>query len=237
MSFLSQLPPVLPFGFMLTTFLTVILVNRALKAAPQFKSQSKKIALALVAWLALQLGLSYFGVYANYLDSFPLSFVPMLPPAFILMLYLFFTKTGKAFMDDLPMEELTWISIVRIPVELILYGLFVAHAIPEIMTFSGRNFDVIAGITAPLIAYFGIRKKKFSPGVLLAWNILSILLLINIIIIALLSAPTPIQQFGFAQPNVAILHFPFSWLPSFVVPMVLISHAIMIRRLLLKKEA
>ena len=39
------------------------------------------------------------------------------------------------------------------------------------------------------------------------------------------------QQFGFEQPNVAILHFLFVWLPGVVVPLVLLAHVVAIRRL------
>ncbi|WP_233632635.1 hypothetical protein [Parapedobacter sp. ISTM3] len=73
---------------------------------------------------------------------------------------LFLTRTGKEFVDSLPIAGLTMINVVRIPVEVVLCWLFINGAVPEMMTFEGRNFDIIAGITAPLIAYFGVVKKK-----------------------------------------------------------------------------
>lgn len=236
MNFLPQLPPYLPLLFMGTTFLTVILINTTIKKSTQYAQQAKWISIGLVIWLAIQMALSYYGLYYNYLDQFPLPLLPLLPPALLLALYLFISKKGRAFIDDLPMEQLTWISIVRIPVEITLYGLFLAKAVPEIMTFAGLNFDILAGLTAPIVAYIGIRLKKINKPILLIWNILGLLLLINIIVIAILCAPFPIQQFAFEQPNIAILQFPFSWLPSFVAPVVLISHLIMIRRLVVKRK-
>jgi hypothetical protein len=41
----------------------------------------------------------------------------------------------------------------------------------------------------------------------------------------------PFQQFAFDQPNIAVLYFPFIWLPSCVVPLVLLSHLAAIRQL------
>ncbi|HVF96549.1 MAG TPA: hypothetical protein VM871_04480, partial [Flavisolibacter sp.] len=38
--------------------------------------------------------------------------------------------------------------------------------------------------------------------------------------------------FAFDQPNIAVLYFPFIWLPSFIVPVVLLSHLVCIRQLL-----
>lgn len=100
------------------------------------------------------------------------------------------------------------------------------------MTFEGRNYDILAGITAPFIAYFGFTQRKISRQLIVAWNFIALALLLNIIVNALLSAPTPLQKFAFDQPNIAIVNFPFSWLPTFIVPMVLFVHLASIRQLL-----
>jgi hypothetical protein len=120
---------------------------------------------------------------------------------------------------------------VRIPVELILYWLSLQKAVPALMTFEGRNFDILAGITAPAMALFFCSGSKTHNRILLAWNIVSLLLLLNIVGNALFSAPGPLQRFAFDQPNIAILYFPFNWLPVFIVPVVLFGHLVAIRQL------
>ena len=100
------------------------------------------------------------------------------------------------------------------------------------MTFEARNFDIIAGITAPFIAYFGFTKKMVGRRIILLWNFICLALLINIVVHALLSAPISFQKLAFGQPNVAILFFPFSWLPTFIVPIVFLGHLILIRQLI-----
>lgn len=112
---------------------------------------------------------------------------------------------------------------------------FLHKSIPQLMTFEGRNFDIIAGLTAPVIYYFGYIKKVFPKSVLLTWNIICLVLLLNIVVNAVLSAPTPIQQFAFDQPNTGVLYFPFVWLPGFIVPVVLLAHIVSIRSLILKR--
>jgi hypothetical protein len=99
------------------------------------------------------------------------------------------------------------------------------------MTFEGRNWDILAGATAPIVAYLNINRKTLSKKLFLAWNVIGVLLLVNIVVHAILSVPSPIQQFGLEQPNMAILHFPFVWLASYVAPVVLFSHFVIIRRL------
>ena len=103
------------------------------------------------------------------------------------------------------------------------------------MTFEGRNFDIVAGITAPLIAYFGLTKAKLNRQAILIWNFVCLGLLVNIVANALLSAPSPIQKFAFDQPNIAILNFPFIWLPTFIVPVVLFGHLTSIKQLIQHK--
>ncbi|MEL7222635.1 MAG: hypothetical protein AAGJ93_15035, partial [Bacteroidota bacterium] len=134
------------------------------------------------------------------------------------------------FLDSLDLKSLTILHIVRVPVELVLYYLFIDKVIPEDMTFTGRNFDIIMGLTAPLM-YYSAFNKKYSQQILLAWNILGVILLVNIVVVAVLSTTTPLQQFGFDQPNVAIAHFPFNWLPSVVVPIVFLAHFAALRKL------
>jgi hypothetical protein len=100
------------------------------------------------------------------------------------------------------------------------------------MTFNGLNFDIIIGISA-LILFILIQLFKVNLGkkTLLIWNIIGLLFLMNIVVIAILSAPLPIQQLSFEQPNIAVLSFPYILLPSFIVPIVISTHITSIKQL------
>jgi hypothetical protein len=124
------------------------------------------------------------------------------------------------------------VHIVRIPVEITLFMLSTYKLVPELMTFGGRNFDILSGITAPIVYFICFKNSQLkNRRLLLIWNFICLGLLLNIVINALLSAPFPFQQFAFDQPNVAILYFPFTWLPCFIVMIVLYSHLAAIRQL------
>ena len=120
---------------------------------------------------------------------------------------------------------------MRVPVELVLLGLFLYRAVPQLMTFEGRNWDILSGLSAPLLYYLVFRSRRLGPKALMLWNIGCLGLLLNVVLIALLSVPSPIQRLAFEQPNVAVLHFPFVWLPGCVVPVVLLAHVAAIRQL------
>jgi hypothetical protein len=105
---------------------------------------------------------------------------------------------------------------------------------PELATFEGRNFDILSGLTAPFIWYYGFIKKKLKKGWLLAWNFICLGLLLNIVVHAVLSVPTPFQQLAFDQPAIAVLYYPFILLPAVIVPLVLFAHLVSIRQLMNK---
>jgi len=192
--------------------------------------KARFIVIAIVIWLIIQAILTLNGFYLNT-TSLPPKFIFAVLPPLLIIAALFATHEGKIFIDNMSLLHITYLNIVRIPVEIVLYWLFLEKAIPELMTFTGRNFDILAGISAPFIAYYGIRKNKLSKKSLLVWNYISLVLLLNIVINAVLSAPFPFQKFAFDQPNIAILYFPFSWLPAFIVPTVLFGHLVSIRQL------
>jgi len=229
---IENLPNYIAVVFGMTALATFVLFHLAIKKST-VGHYSNLIGLGMIVWLIIQTALSINLYYLNTIGDVPPKF-PILSfmPTFVLMIVLFNTKKGKAFIDSLPLSNLTFLSIVRIPVEVVLWWLFIHNTIPELMTFEGRNFDILAGITAPFIAYFGYLKGKLSKRILLGWNIVSLLLLINIVINALLSFPTVIQQQAFDQPNVGLLYFPFIWLPAFVVPVVFFTHFVSIRQLI-----
>jgi hypothetical protein len=216
----------LVFGF--TTFLSVILFYKA-------TGNSRMTLQILLAWLTVQTVIGISGFY-TVSSGFPPRFLFLLPPPFLFIIALFTTTKGKQYLDTLDIKTLTLLHTIRIPVEFVLFWLFVHKTVPELMTFEGRNLDILSGLSAPFIYYFGYVKRIFSNKILLLWNFICLALLLNIVINAILSAPFPFQQFAFEQPNIAVLYFPFNWLPSCVVPLVLLSHLTAIRQIINEKN-
>jgi hypothetical protein len=201
----------------------------------QSTQKSKGFIAIILTWIFAQSAIGISGFYTET-NTIPPRFQFLLLPPLIFTIIQFSTSKGRLFIDSLDLKILTIIHIVRIPVEIVLYWLFLAKTVPELMTFEGRNFDILIGIAAPVIYYFSFVKKLLNRPLLIGWNIVGIGLLLNIVINGMLSAPTPFQQFGFEQPNIAVLHFPFMFLPACIVPIILFSHLSSIRQLILKKQ-
>ncbi|MFZ2785412.1 MAG: hypothetical protein WAZ36_13520 [Sediminibacterium sp.] len=225
---MATLPSYIYIVFGLTVLLGLLLFYKA-------TNFSKSFLTTTIIWLLFQSIISISGFY-KIAKTIPPRFGLLIIPPLILTIIRFNTKSGKQFIDNLNLKTLTIFHTVRIPVELVLYWLFVQKAVPELMTFEGRNFDFFSGLSAPFIYYFGFVKKSFGKNVLLFWNFICLALLLNIVFNALLSLPSAFQQFGFDQPNTAILQFPFVLLPSVLVPLVLFAHLASIRQLLNNKN-
>ena len=219
---MEELPAYIGITFGLTTLLTIGFFQRAAR-------HSRATLILLLAWSTLQAGLGLSGFYAGPVTIPPRPLLLFLPP-FLLIIGLFTTQAGRRYVDGLDQRALTLLHTVRVPVELVLFWLFIHNAVPEAMTFEGRNFDILSGLTAPLVYYFGLIRKQLGGKLVLLWNFICLVLLMQVVVTGILSAPLPFQMLSFDQPNVAILYFPFLWLPSVVVPMVLLSHLVSIRR-------
>lgn len=220
---MENLPFYIPLIFGLTTILTVTLFYKA-------TNYSKATLLILLSWLVLQTFIGLSGFY-KVTDTIPPRFLLLVLPPLFLIIGIFVTSKGRQLIDRWDVKTLTLLHVVRIPVEIVLFWLFVNKTIPELMTFEGRNFDILSGLTAPLIFYFGYIRKQLDRKIILIWNFICLGLLINIVSNAILSAPFPFQKFAFEQPNIAVLYFPFIWLPCCIVPLVLLSHLTTIRQL------
>jgi hypothetical protein len=220
---IKDLPIYISVIFASTVLLCLLLCYSLLRDVS--KSKAKIVLLTLFIWVILQAILSLAGIYYSDTSSIPPKIVlfGILPPM-LFTIFIFLSPKGRKVMNHFSIEKLTLFHSIRIPVEIVLFLLFTHKVVPELMTFEGRNFDILAGLTAPLIMFFIQKKNKFRIIAILLWNLISLSLLLNIVINAFLSSPSPFQIFAFDQPNIAILYFPFSLLPTFIVPAVLFVH-------------
>ena len=221
---MENVPAYVSIVFILTTFAAIGFLLQAIKSVGISALPSRILIFLLPLWIMFQGVLAVGGFYLKT-DSLPprIALFGVWPAVLLIIIYLVFFR--RSFVERLPLKLLTLLHVVRIPVELTLLWLYFAGQVPRMMTFEGMNLDILSGILA-LVAYFvAYRGNDPNRGVLIAFNILGLILLVNIVTIAILSLPTPIQQLNFDWPNYAVLYFPYVWLPAIVVPIVLFAHA------------
>jgi hypothetical protein len=95
------------------------------------------------------------------------------------------------------------------------------------LTFEGANVDIYVGASAPLFAWLATRGRlgvKFA----LAWNVLGLLALTNVVIRAVLTAPGPFNLIHAEVPNLMMGAFPFMFIPAFFVPLAVVLRVLAI---------
>ena len=201
--------------FLVTTLATIVLFYMA-------NGRPLITTIFIIAWAVVQSLLAYGGFY-TVIDTSPPRLMFILIPIVLVMIFGLLPKQRRWFNKTRDVKYSTLLHTVRLPVEITLYMLFVNRMVPELMTFEGRNFDIIMGITAPVVAWLLVRNKMGRKA-LIAWNVIGLCLVLFIMVNGVLSAQTPFQQFAFDQPNRGIAYFPFVLLPAVIVPIVIWTH-------------
>ena len=189
----------------------------------------------LVTWVGLLTALSINGFFSDFSKLPPRPALAMLIPLPIII-FIAFSKTGTQLLQTVPSHWLVFMQSFRIVVELLLLFAFMSGKLPVQMTFEGRNFDVLTGVLALPVGYLIARKKNYSSKLIIAFNIIGIVLLLNILVIAVLSMPTSIRYFMNEPSNTLVAQFPFILLPGVLVPIAYTMHIFSLRQLLAKQR-
>ena len=140
---LPTVPALLSLAFVLTTALAVGLLYRATRCAG-------RPLLLVQGWLLAQGALGLSGFY-TVTAGWPPRLALLLLPPLGLLLGLLGTAGGRRYLNGLCLPALTLLHVVRLPVELVLDGLWVHRAVPRLMTFEGHNWDILTGLSAPVV--------------------------------------------------------------------------------------
>jgi hypothetical protein len=220
---MNELPAYVSLLFVLTTIATLFFFFAAIRSTRLERLPQKLLTFLTPFWLLLTGFLALGGFYAPT-DSLPPRVFAFgaLPAILVAIDYLIFFR--KDFIDRMSLKVLTMLHVVRVPVEIVLLWLFQAGLVPRQMTFEGWNFDILSGLTAPIIYWLAFRKNQVNRPLLIVWNLLALGLLTNVVTIAVISFKSPVQQIAFEQPNIGVALFPYIWLPTVIVPIVFFSH-------------
>jgi hypothetical protein len=224
-------------GFPLLTIIYLVLVilefHKAIRLTGWDVRRKKNFITSAIVILLLWGGFvsawSISGKMADF-SNFPFNLMPViLIPIVIAVPFIASKRTGEL-LKRIPPANLIRLQSFRFFVEILLWLLFVANMLPVQMTFEGRNFDILAGFTAPVIAVLAL-KRQISKSGIIVWNVICLALLLNIVITAILSTPSPWRVFMNEPANYIVTWFPFSFLPGFLVPLAYYLHFLSLRQM------
>ncbi len=202
----------------------------------QVKKYLYYVLVGTICWLLILAGLASLDFFTDFQQLPPRIFLAFVPP-FMLMLCLVFSSKFTRLLQHIPPAWLIYIQSFRLLMELSLWLGFLAGAVPFQMTFEGFNFDIVTGVTALLAAPLFFGRGRFLFFETIIWNISGMLLLFNIVLISIISTPSPLRIFFNEPANTMIANFPFIWIPGFIVPFALAMHLFSIRQMIASKRA
>ena len=162
-------------------------------------------------------------------DAMPPPFALLVGAIVGLAVTLAFTPYGTRLVLGLPLWALIGIQGFRLPLELAMHGMYERGIMPVQMSYSGRNFDGLTGISAVIVAWL-VGTGRAGTRLALVWNVVGFALLMNVVGVAILSTPR-FQYFGPDRLNVWVTYPPFVWLPAVMVLAALAGHLLIFRAL------
>ncbi len=191
-------------------------------------ARRKAVTIAIALIMAAQWWLASAGILRHW-DRKP-------PPILLMLLVCFagttafaFSRIGKEMAATLSFAALIGVQAFRLPLELVMHHAATEGVMPPQMSYSGSNFDIVTGATAILVAFLAA-KGSAPRWLLIGWNTLGSLLLLNIVVIAVRSMPM-IRAYGDDHLNTWVAYPPFVWLPGVLVQAALLGHLLVWRKL------
>jgi len=193
-----------------------------------------RLLAALSLWFIYAGLLGYFGVIKNTATR-PPGIVFLMGPVVLFLVFLTMFVARSTAGERLAMAFPLWVLLgtqsFRIGVELFLHQLWVNGLVPKMLTFEGANVDIYIGASAPLAAWLSTRGRV-GIRIALAWNVLGLLALTNVVIRAVLTSPGPFNLIHAEVLNRMFGAFPFMFIPGFFVPLAVTLHVLAIRAII-----
>ena len=180
------------------------------------------IAIA-AAWMLLTDGLARAGLLGTF--DFPPRIILLFIPGTVGTMML----ARRSIASAAPWSWLIGLQTFRVVVELLIHGAVERGIAPPQLTWTGLNFDIVTGVTAPIVAWLVVQGKIGRRGIWV-WNLMGMALLLLVVSVAVLSMPIPIQRFH--PDNTWVVGAPYIWLPCVFVFAALWLHVLSFRKLL-----
>jgi hypothetical protein len=194
-------------------------------------SAPRAAALAIVltpAWMAITWQAAASGVLRQW-DAMPPPFALLVVTILLLALRIGWGGVGSRMAATFPLWLLVAVQGFRLPLELAMHRMYEQGIMPVQMSYSGLNYDIVTGILALVVAAL-VYTGRAGYRLVRLWNVVGLLLLINVVTVAILATPR-IRYFGDFALNTWVMYPPFVWLPAVMVLAAFAGHLIVFQAL------
>jgi len=218
---------VIPFLLLVTlTFATIAAWQRSGASLSAMWRTTILVGIAAVAWMEATWMLAERGVFQHW-DRTPPPFAFLVAGIVIISCLIAFSDLGARLARFIPLWILVAVQAFRLPLELAMHAMYERGVMPREMSYSGRNFDIITGISAFVVAWL-VAQGRGGRLLITIWNLMGLALLVNVVTIAILATPR-FRYFGDDHLNIWITYPPFVWLPAVMVLAALAGHLLVFR--------
>jgi hypothetical protein len=186
-----------------------------------------RVLLSTLAWLLCFGGLAASGVLARF-DLRPPPAALMMAATLVAGVALGRSRLVGAVAATVPLWGLVLSQAFRLPLELVMHEAALERVMPNALSFSGYNFDVVTGATAIPVA---LALRAGAPRALaFAWSVLGSACLVVIAAIAIATSPM-LAALGPNELNSWVTQLPFVYLPTVLVVFAIAGHFAVFRAL------
>lgn len=137
----------------------------------------------------------------------------------------------KSIINVVPLQWLVGVQLYRVlGVTFVL--LYAMNRLPVEFALPAGVGDIVIGVSAPLVGYFYDQGYRWSSRAVVIWNVVGILDLVAAVALGFLTSPSPLQLLALEAPNRLITAFPLVLVPVFAVPLSVLLHLTVLKRLL-----
>jgi hypothetical protein len=187
---------------------------------------------AALIWMSITWAAAQSGILRNW-DQTPPPFAFLVLAIVVLAAAIAWSPLGLRLARFIPLWILVAVQSFRLPLELAMHEMYERGIMPGQMSYSGLNFDILTGATAIIVSAV-VWSGRGGRRLVATWNVLGLLLLINIVTVAILATPR-FRYFGDEALNTWVMDAPFVWLPAVMVLAALAGHLLIFRALQLQK--
>lgn len=148
---------------------------------------------------------------------------------------LFVSPTFREIVEATPPQWIIGVQTYRV-LGVFFLILYAQEKLPGVFALPAGVGDLIIGMTAPIVAWLYVLKRRWARSLAILWNIAGIADLVMAVALGFLSSPGRYQRLALDSPNDLITAFPLVLIPTFAVPLSNLMHLLSLRGLLGSKN-
>jgi hypothetical protein len=223
-------------GYFVLTIITALLlislgfvaINKSNKPRKIKQRHKAVLILGLTAWLTYNALMGYSAILATY--ELPPSFpIFLIFPIFGFTGYFIYKSKNANWLQHIKPAHLVYFQSFRIAVETLFIFSISAGVLHPNVTIEGYNYDMIIGLSAPVIGLLVFQFNKLPLRTILYWNYLGLFILATVIFV-FTSTTYFTSIYGEAERimPLAFTQTPYVFVAGFLMPAAVFIHLLSI---------